>query len=89
MSSAGEAFDVLVVFVDPNEPMSAPTSWRDQFANEDWMVALDDGNELSEKVGLRVLDSKFLLDENGTIVNIDVAQADNRYLELLREEVTG
>jgi len=58
----GEAFDVLVVFVDPNEPMSALTSWRGEFANEDWTVALDDGNELSEKVGLRFLDSKFLLD---------------------------
>lgn len=49
----GEAFDVLVVFVDPNEPMSALTSWRAEFANEDWIVALDHGNELSEKVGLR------------------------------------
>ena len=78
-----------MVFVDPNEPMSALTSWRGEFANEDWIVALDDGNDLSEKVGLRFLDSKFLLDENGTIVNIDVAQADNRYLELVREEVTG
>jgi len=85
----GEAFDVLVVFVDPNEPMSALTSWRGEFANEDWIVALDDGNDLSEKVGLRFLDSKFLLGENGTIVNIDVAQADNRYLELVREEVTS
>jgi len=85
----GDAFDVLVVFVDPNEPVSALTSWREQFASDDWMVALDDGNELSEKVGLRFLDSKFLLDESGTIRNIDVVQADDDYLKLLKEKVAG
>lgn len=84
----GDAFDVLVVFVDPGEPMSALTNWRDRFANDDWMVALDDGT-LSEKVGLRYLDSKFLLDASGTIRNIDVVQADDNYLDLLREGVTG
>ncbi len=85
----GDAFDVLVVFVDPNEPVSALTSWRERFANGDWMVVLDDGNELSEKVGLRFLDSKFLLDESGTIRNIDVVQADDDYLKLLKEKVAG
>lgn len=84
----GDAFDVLVVFVDPGEPMSALTDWRDRFANDDWMVALDDGT-LSEKAGLRYLDTKFLLDESGTIRNIDVVQADDNYLKLVRQEVTG
>ncbi|MDQ3767398.1 MAG: TlpA family protein disulfide reductase, partial [Actinomycetota bacterium] len=74
----GDAFDVLVVFVDPGEPTSALTDWRDRFANDDWMVALDDGT-LSQKVGLRYLDSKFQLDAGGTIRNVDVVQADDNY----------
>lgn len=77
-----------MVFIDPSEPMSTPTNWREQFANDDWMVALDDGT-LSERVGLRFLDTTFLPDESGIIRNIDVVQADDNYLELLREEVTG
>lgn len=85
----GDAFDVLVVFVDPSEPTAALTDWRDRFANDDWMVALDSDQKLTKAVGLRFLDSKFLLDESGTIRNIDVVQADDNYLKLLREEVAG
>ena len=83
----GDAFEVLVVFVDRSEPMSALTGWRERFANDDWIVALDDGR-LSRQVGLVYLDSKILLDENGIIRNIDVAQVDGRYLKLVGEEVT-
>lgn len=83
----GEAFDVLVVFVDPGEPADALLWWRDQFGGPDWMVAFDEGLVLSEGVGLRFLDTKFLLDEGGIIEDIDFEIADQDYLDLLRGAV--
>lgn len=55
----GDAFDVLVVFVDPGEPTSVLKAWRQEFADDDWMVALDASQELTKAVGLRFLDTKF------------------------------
>lgn len=83
----GDAFDVLVVFVDPNESTSVLKSWRREFANDDWMVALDSDQKLTESVGLRFLDTKFLLDQGGAIESIDFEQADDGYLDLLRQKV--
>ncbi len=82
----GKAFNVLVVFVDPREPASALINWR-QFGRSDWRVALDRGNDLATKVGLRVLDTKFLLDRRGVIENVDFAVADNAYLGKVRKTV--
>lgn len=87
----GNAFNVLVIFVDPRESESDLINWRNRFGNEDWMVALDnfvdESRSLSAKVGLRYLDSKFLLDSNGIIKNIDFAIADEKYLTIIREVV--
>lgn len=83
----GERFKVLVVFVDPQEPSSALTSWRERFGNEDWLVALDSDAVLANAVRLVALDTKFLLDEEGTVRNIDYAVAGDDYVELIRKEV--
>lgn len=87
----GNAFNVLVIFVDPRESESDLINWRNRFGNEDWMVAfdnfVDESRSLSAKVGLRYLDSKFLLDSNGIIKNIDFAIADEKYLTIIREVV--
>lgn len=84
----GDAFNVLVVFVDPSEPTSALTSWREEFGNEDWMVAIDEKNALAKEVELRFLDSKFLLDPGGRIEDVDLEIVDDEYLERLREAAT-
>lgn len=84
----GEAFDVLVVFVDAGEPMSAMTGWRDEFGNDDWMVALDEKGDLAEAVKLQFLDSKFLLDPEGVITDIDLEIVDDDYLDLVRNAAT-
>lgn len=83
----GDKFDVLVVFVDPNEPTSALESWKESFANGDWLVALDKDNTLANVVRLRQLDTKFLLNQAGVIQNVDLDIADNDYLDLIREHV--
>lgn len=81
----GDAFNVLVLFVDPSEPPAALLDWRSRFARADWMVALD--TTLAGTVDLRFLDSKFLLDGTGVIRNIDFNIADERYVELVRRQV--
>ncbi|MBI4114488.1 MAG: TlpA family protein disulfide reductase [Candidatus Niyogibacteria bacterium] len=82
------AFDVLVVFVDLREKDSDLVDWRNKFANKDWFVAFDSqADPLSQKIGLKYLDSKYLLDKNGVIKNIDFQTADDSYLNLIKEIV--
>jgi len=82
----GQAFNVLVVFVDPRETNADLINWRRQFANPDWMVAFDNETTLlAKKVNLKYLDSKFLLDKNGIIKNIDFKIADEAYLNTIRK----
>lgn len=81
----GKAFDVLVIFVDPKEKNEDLVNWRSKFANQDWMVAFDnDLTSLAKRVNLKFLDSKFLLDKDGIIKNIDFKQADDKYLDTIR-----
>jgi thiol-disulfide isomerase/thioredoxin len=84
----GNAFNVLVIFVDLREKDSDLINWRKQFANEDWMVAFDNATTvLAQKVNLKFLDSKFMLDKDGIIRNIDFKQADENYLNTIRQIV--
>lgn len=83
-----KAFNVLVIFVDLSEKDSDLINWRKSFANEDWMVAFDNNlTNLAKKAEIRFLDSKFLLDKNGLIKNIDFKQADNNYLDTIKQIV--
>lgn len=84
----GKAFEVLVVFVDPKEKDADLISWRKQFANDDWMVAFDNElTNLAQRINLKFLDSKFLLDKNGVIQNIDFKIAEEDYLNIIRQVV--
>jgi len=86
----GEAFNVLVVFVDLRESKDDLINWRKDFANPDWMVAFDNETTLlAQRINLRFLDSKFLLDKNGVIKNIDFKIADKAYLNTIRGVVSG
>jgi len=79
----GETFNVLVVFVDPRESKDDLINWRKNFANPDWMVAFNQG-KLAERIGLKFLDSKFILDNNGIVIDIDFQQVDENYLNIIR-----
>ena len=84
----GQAFNVLVIFVDLRENNDDLINWRKNFANPDWMVAFDNETTLlAQKVNLKFLDSKFLLDKNGVIKNIDFKIADENYLNAIRQIV--
>ncbi len=81
----GDAFDVFVVFVDPRENESDLRKWKQDFANEDWIVAFDsEADALAQKINLKFLDTKYLLDSSGVIQNIDVQIANEKYLDVIR-----
>lgn len=80
----GEAFRVLVVFVDAGEPASALRRWRSDFANPDWLVALDRDLVLAKRLDLRFLDTKIMLDGRGTVTDVDLEIAAGEYLERVR-----
>ncbi|MEK7510527.1 MAG: TlpA disulfide reductase family protein [Patescibacteria group bacterium] len=84
----GNAFDVLVIFVDPRESDADLINWRKQFASDDWMVAFDNElTKLAKRINLKFLDSKFLLDKDGVVKNIDFKIADENYLNTIRQIV--
>jgi cytochrome c biogenesis protein CcmG/thiol:disulfide interchange protein DsbE len=81
----GDRFNVLVIFVDPRESKDDLINWRNKFANPDWKLAFNSG--LAEKMGIKYLDSKYLLDKSGIIKSIDFGIVDDRYLDLIRSIV--
>jgi len=81
----GDAFQVLVIFVDRNETPADLRQWRANFANPDWIVAFDNElTDLAAAVNLRFLDSKFLIDKEGVVQNIDFKIANAEYLTLIQ-----
>jgi thiol-disulfide isomerase/thioredoxin len=85
----GDAFRVVVLFVDPAEGPAALTGWRERFGRPDWTVALDRDGAFARAVDLRALDTKLLLDARGVLRDVDVYPVDAAYLDLLRRTVRG
>jgi MerR family mercuric resistance operon transcriptional regulator len=85
----GHAFSVVTVFVNPHEPLAALTAWGDRYAQPDWTVALDARGALSSTVRLQYLDTKFLLDADGRIFDVNPFPVNADYLRLLRTKVEG
>lgn len=83
----GQAFTVLAVLVNLRTPSPAQRQWRDAFGRPDWLVGADENGQLSSKVGLRALETKFLLDEHGTVLNVTTSLVTDGYLTALRRQV--
>ncbi len=84
----GNAFNVAVVFVDPNDTRKDLVGWRRKFGDPDWRVALDNPvDSIAGRVQLRYLDSKYLLDSDGVIRDIDFQIAGDAYLQTIRSVV--
>ena len=77
--------NVLVYFVDPKESADDLRNWRNQFANPNWRLVFNNG--LAEKIGIKFLDSKYLLDKDGVIKDFNTRIADDQYLALIRSVV--
>lgn len=70
-----DRFNVLVVFIDPNEPSAALRAYQGEYGfPRSWYYALDT-DELGAKYRIRALDTKFVLDRQGVIRFADVYPA--------------
>lgn len=65
------AFNVLIVFVDPNEPDDSIIGWKKQFGRDEWYIAKDNGGMVL-KYNIKYLDSKYAIDRDGIIRYFDV-----------------
>ena len=66
----GDAFNVLIVFVDEKETDPQFIEWRKNFGNDDWYVAK--GLEMASTYKVQYLDTKYVFDKDGIIIWIDV-----------------
>jgi peroxiredoxin len=82
-----EAPTMLFVFLDPQEPNSALQTFRSQFGLPEWIMALD-SDQLAQRAGVQVLDTKIFVDETGVVRDIDTAPVDDRYLADVRRLAT-
>lgn len=66
----GDAFNVLIVFVDEKESDPQFIQWRDNYGNDDWYVAK--GIDMASTYKVQYLDTKYVFDKDGIIKWIDV-----------------
>lgn len=66
----GNAFNVLIVFVDDKETNNQFLDWKKQFGRDDWYVAK--GIDMANNYQVQFLDTKYVFDKDGTIKWIDV-----------------
>lgn len=65
LETGDDAFNVVIVFVDPSETESQMKNWKSRFARDDWLIAKDNGMASLYKV--QYLDTKYVLDKNSVI----------------------
>jgi cytochrome oxidase Cu insertion factor (SCO1/SenC/PrrC family) len=68
--TGGNAFNVLIVFVDPRENDPQYLEWRQKYGREDWYVA--ESEQMPQEYKVRYLDTKYVFDTNGIIKWVDV-----------------
>ena len=65
LETGDKAFNVLIVFVDPQETDGQLRSWEQSFGRKDWFIAKDNG--MSSDYEVQYLDTKYVLDKNSVI----------------------
>jgi thiol-disulfide isomerase/thioredoxin len=65
-----KAFNVLIVFVDPNESDDSIIAWKKNYGRDDWYIAK--GYDMALKYNIKYLDSKYAIDKDGIIRYFDV-----------------
>jgi len=66
----GNAFNVLIVFIDDKETDNQFIDWKKQFGRDDWYVAK--GIDMANNYHVQFLDTKYVFDKDGIIKWIDV-----------------
>ncbi len=60
-----DKFNVLIVFVDPNESDEQYIDWKNRYGREDWYIA--ESVRMAKDYNVKFLDTKYLIDEEGII----------------------
>lgn len=68
--TGGNAFNVLIVFVDEKKTDSQFLAWKKNFGRNDWYIAK--GIEMAQDYKVQYLDTKYVIDKNGIIKWFDV-----------------
>lgn len=66
----GNAFNVLIVFIDDKETDNQFLDWKKEFGRDDWYVAK--GIDMANNYHVQFLDTKYVFDKNGIIKWIDI-----------------
>ena len=66
----GNAFNVLIVFIDDKETDNQFIDWKKQFGRDDWYVAK--GIDMANNYHVQFLDTKYVFDKNGIIKWFDI-----------------
>ncbi|MFY9300578.1 MAG: TlpA disulfide reductase family protein [Candidatus Nitrosotenuis sp.] len=66
----GNAFNVLIVFVDDKETEPQFLEWKNKFGNDDWYIGK--GIEMAKTYKVQYLDTKYVFDKNGIIRWVDI-----------------
>lgn len=66
----GDAFNVLIVFVDDREKDEQFLEWKKKFGRDDWYVAK--GIDMAQTYRVQYLDTKYVFDEHGIIKWVNV-----------------
>ncbi len=68
--TGGNAFNVLIVFVDPRETDEQYLQWKQNYGRDDWYVA--ESEQMPHEYHVRYLDTKYVFDSNGIVKWVDV-----------------
>jgi thiol-disulfide isomerase/thioredoxin len=63
--TGGNAFRVLIVFIDESESNQQILNWRQQYGRTDWYVAK--GATMAQAYKVQYLDTKYVFDKNGIV----------------------
>jgi thiol-disulfide isomerase/thioredoxin len=66
----GNAFNVLIVFIDDRENDNQYIDWKKQFGRDDWYIAK--GIDMANNYHVQFLDTKYVFDKDGIIKWTDV-----------------
>ncbi len=83
----GKAFNVLIVFVDPNETNDQFVDWKNKFGRDEWYIAK--GTDMAQTYHVQYLDTKYVFDKNGMIKWTNIKPLDYSEIDPVMKPLLG
>jgi thiol-disulfide isomerase/thioredoxin len=83
----GKEFNVLIVFVDPNESNDQFIDWKNKFGRDGWYIAK--GTDMAQTYQVQYLDTKYVFDKGGVIRWTDVRPLDYSEIDPVMKPLLG